>query len=326
MPREQYSFVTSLRDLKVDKPIGANWKIAGELKISTSSSVAKRLMTNSLGESIGKLEIGRILSGDPFVYAVSDYPVKDASAERQLSILFTHLTQTQLFFNMLWLVKDNSVNFELGFLQYPYVNGPSPARVSSNHLSASFSDASGQRGETVFSTAELTEAINFYNVCYGKSHGAILEPESNFAPQGDVGRISRAFYFVQAARASWHLPEKVAYYCTCFESLVSTSPSELAHQVAERVATLIGKDAPEALKVYRNLKRAYDTRSKLVHGGRLTASRDRYLTDSRNCDRHLRSLLHLLLTNQGLREAVEQSPQKVDEFFLGRIFGGCAAK
>lgn len=321
MPQRQYSFVTSLLYLKVDKPMGANWNIIGDLKISNSESVAKRLVTSLLSEQIGNLESRQILSGAPFVYAISEYPIEDTSPEKQMSVLFTHLLHTQQFATMLWLVKDNSVNFELGFLQYPYSKGPAPAQVTSNSLSASFSDATGNRSEVQFDTAEVKKAIYLYNLLYGKTL-EMIGPESRPRHLGPTSRPSRALYFVQAARAAPHLPEKVAYYCTCFESLVSTSPSELAHQVAERVATLIGKDSSDAIEIYHNLKRAYDTRSKLVHGDQLTAGEDRYLVDSRNCDAYLRRLLHILLNDHDLREAIEQQPDKVNEFFLNRLFGG----
>ena len=326
MRRHRFSFVTSLHHLKVDRPLGANWTIAGDLKISTSSSVAKSLTTPSLRQNIGELEARRILSGAPFLYATPESPGDDVSENRQLSILFTHLVYAQLFVNMLWLVKDNSINFELGFLQYPFVAGPVETRVSSNFLSALFTNATGDRGDTMFKAEELNKAIALYCRLYGQQHDEgyenLLVPMSSPSPMGQANRLTRAFYFVQAARATWQPAEKVAYYCTSFEALVSTSTSELAHQVAERVATLIGGAPREAVEIYRDLKRAYDTRSKLVHGGQLNAQEDRYLTDSTNCDNYLRRLFHILIANNDLRRAIEGKQDEVNRFFLDRIFGG----
>ena len=320
MVANQYGFVTSLFYLKTGAPLGANWGIAGELKISNSKSVANGLITAAFSEKIGQLEENRIRSGDPFLYAKAEFPAVETSEEMQLSLLFTYLVYAQWFVNMLWLVKDNSVNFEQGFLQYPYTKAHLGVRVSSNHLSAVFTKADGDRSPVTFNTEEMKEAIGYFNLFHGPQDLDILAPGSSLVPSGDINRISRVLYFLQAARATWFLPEKVAFYCTCFESLVSTSPTELAHQVAERVAILIGNDASESLVVYRSLKRAYRTRTKLVHGGKLTDGHQRYLTDSTKCDEYLRKLLHVLIDDQSLRSALEQDPEDVDRFFLEKIF------
>ena len=85
---------------------------------------------------------------------------------------------------------------------------------------------------------------------------------------------------------------------------------------------MIGNDSNDALEVYRNLKRAYSTRSKLVHGDQLTAVKDQFLNESVNCDGYLRRLIFLLLTQEGVAHALEQRPEKVNEFFLNRLFAG----
>ena len=321
MPASQYSFVTSLYNLKPETPLGANWRIAGDLKISSSTSVANGLITNTLRDQIGGLEINRILSGDPFVYATANFPVEEASEESQLSLLVTYLVHAQQFMSMLWLVKDNAVNFELGFLQYPFTTATAMMRVSSNSLSATFSKADGNRSHVVFNTNEIKEAITYYNLFFGGQAFKMFDPRSPLVPVGETTRLVRALYFLQAARAAWNLPEKVAYYCTCFESIVSTNPTELAHQVAERVASLIGENASHSVEVYRNLKKAYNTRSKLVHGGKLADKPERYLTDATNCDTYLRKLIHVLIDDQPVRNAIGQNAAKVDQFFLENIFG-----
>ena len=158
------------------------------------------------------------------MYAKAGFPTEDASEKSQLALLFTYLVYAQQFLNMLWLVKDNSVNFELGFLQFPHVTTATMARVSSNYLSVIFSKADGTRSQVVFNSEEIRETITYYNLFYGGQPFKILDPEAPLVPLGDTNRLSRSLYFLQAARATWFLPEKVAYYCTCFESLVSTNP------------------------------------------------------------------------------------------------------
>ena len=208
----QYGFVTSLFYLKTSAPLGGNWGIAGELRISNSNSVANGLVTTALSEKIGQLEENRIRSGNPFLYAKAEFPEGETSEERQLSLLFTYLVHAQRFVSMLWLVKDNSVNFEQGFLQYPHTKTHVGVRVSSNHLSAVFTKADGDRSPVTFNTEELKEAIGYFRLFHGSQELDILAPSSPLVPSGDVNRISRALYFLQSARITWFLPEKVAFY------------------------------------------------------------------------------------------------------------------
>ena len=270
MATNQYSFVASLYYLKTATPLGSNWGIAGDLKVSSSKSVAESLITSILREQIGNLEVDRILSGSPFVYAKASFPEEDDSESRQMALLVTYLVHTQWFVNVLWLVRDNSVNCELGFLQYPHTTDMAMARISSNNLSPIFSEADGNRSQVQFNAGEIRQAMDYYNLLYGGQALTVLDPGASLVPADDTSRLHKSLYFLQAARAAWYLPEKIAYYCTCFESLVSTSPTEIGHQVAERVAALIGDDASHSVEIYRDLKRAYATRSKLVHGGKLT--------------------------------------------------------
>ena len=276
-------------------------------------------MTNALRENAGALEAEQILNGNPFVYSIAEYPVEDASHEKQLSVLYAHLARAQEFINILWLIKDNSVNFELGFLQYPYRKDP--ARISSYFVSSLFSSADGTRSEVIFDKTELATAISMFINLYGEEDEETLLSSPTLVPTGGIDRVSRSFYFLQGARLMGFLPEKIAYYCTCFETLVSTSATELTHQVSERVAILIAKKPSESVKIYRNIKRAYDTRSKFVHGGQLNAEETRYTTDSQNCDSYLRRLFHTLINNPDIRNAIGQNPEKVNQFFLGRLFG-----
>ena len=320
MPPNKYSFIASLESLKVDGPLGSGWNIAADLKISTSTTIAKSLVNESLSYSIGEIEATDILSGKPFLFATSDYPLEDLSPGAQKRLLNAHLKIALSFCNVLWLIKDNSVSFDRGFLQYPYEKSKTP-QISANNWTTRYSKADGQFGVTEFSKEEMRTAISMYNSLYGATPSSDVSPHLTPGTAGAVDRLSRALYFLQGARSMEDFPEKVTSYCTSFEALVSTNSTELAHQVSERVAVLIGEDPSEALEIYRNLKKAYGTRSKLVHGDQLTAEKDQYLTQSLNCDKYLRRLLHVVMTNDGVGKAIAQNPEKVDQFFLGKLFG-----
>ena len=319
-PRRKYAFVASLKFLTIDKPLGRHWKIWGNLGISNSKAIAEEILSGSMPELIGGLEVRQILSGDPFIYALADYPDEDTSEARQMDLLFTHMVQIQQFVNLLWLIKDNSVNFELGFLEFPHRRQPGFSQVSSNFMSVMFTSATGARAPVPFNENELRATISTFNSFNKGPYDQILPMLKPLGPTSDDYRLTRALYFAQAARRAWNIPEKVAGYCTSFEALVSTSNTELAHQVSERVACLIGESREEALQIYRNLKRAYDTRSKLVHGGQLSINTTRYEEESQNCDEYLRRLFNRIVGNETILHAIEGNQEQVNQYFLERIF------
>ena len=321
MPSIEYSFVASLDSLKIDEPLGSDWNIAADVKISTSGTVANKLMNSSLHLSIGDIEANEILSGKPFVFAVSEYPLEDTGSEAQMLLLNARLKIALSFCNLLWLLKDNSVNFDRGFLQYPYATRGAHPRFSMNSWTTRFSRSDGRSEVTKFSKAELRTAISMYDSLYGAIDSGEVSLGLTPGTAGDVDRLSRAFYFLQGARAMGDPTQKIANYCTAFEAIVSTSSTELAHQVSERVAILIGKDSSEASDIYRSLKKAYGTRSRLVHGDRLRSSSDQYRTESENCDRYLRRLIQVILTRESVAKALEQKPEQVNQFFLSLLFG-----
>ena len=322
MPARKYSFVASLQDLKIGGPLGWGWTIAADLKLSTSETIVKKLINPPFIGSIGHIEAAEIQSGKPFLFALADYPLEDTSPESQISLLNARLQIALSLCTALWLIKDNSINFDRAFLQFPHGTPVVPPRVSINSWTTRFSKADGSIGLTEFSKEELQAGIAAYNTLYECKSSSDVSPGLTPGTAGTVDRLPRALYFLQGARAMGDLARKVANYCTSFEALVSTSSAELAHQVSERVAILIGNDSNDALEIYGNLKRAYNTRSKLVHGDRLTAGKYQFLKESLNCDGYLRRLILLLLTQEGVAHALEQRPEKVNEFFLNRLFTG----
>ena len=161
----KYCFLASLDNLRFDKPMGKGWELAGPLRITNSKSIANRLIRSELRIGMGALEVAPFLEGKPYVYAVGEYPLEDDSPEGQAKVIYHHLNTIQTLFQMFWLVKDNSMNFTMGFLEYPYseTSGPSMnARVSSSSKGINFTNADGKRSETVFNQSDLMFALQLY--------------------------------------------------------------------------------------------------------------------------------------------------------------------
>lgn len=53
---------------------------------------------------------------------------------------------------------------------------------------------------------------------------------------------------------------------TLLEALLSTGDEGITHQISERGAVLLGKNKGEKLKIYDDIRRIYNVRSKIIHG------------------------------------------------------------
>jgi hypothetical protein len=78
-------------------------------------------------------------------------------------------------------------------------------------------------------------------------------------------------YHIQSARHSKDLGVKLVDYCTAAESLFLSSSGELMHQLSERIASFDEKAGVSRIETYRRFKRAYNFRSRVVHGAAISA-------------------------------------------------------
>lgn len=82
-----------------------------------------------------------------------------------------------------------------------------------------------------------------------------------------VDRLGVALGYLWSAMTSPH-PELVfAALCMALEAIATTQRSEITHILAERCAILAAHGPQSRTQVYAQVKRLYDVRSKIVHGG-----------------------------------------------------------
>jgi hypothetical protein len=131
----------------------------------------------------------------------------------------------------------------------------------------------------------------------------------------------RAFYWIQAGRSARGLGERIASFCTAMESLFATSSSELAHQLAERMALFLSDQSDDRLRIYREVKRAYGLRSKVVQGDVLRQSKMAELLEcSLACDDLLRQAIQKAAADKEARKGLEGGNDDLDRYFLGLDF------
>lgn len=82
----------------------------------------------------------------------------------------------------------------------------------------------------------------------------------------EVNRISTALCYFWSALIANESNQFFTNLTILLECLLSTDRQELAHKVSERAAIILGKNNNDRLTIYKDIKKIYNQRSKIVHG------------------------------------------------------------
>jgi hypothetical protein len=315
----EYIFVTRLNNIKIAEPLYKGVELCKGLYLANDDKLIKQLLTSEFVEWAGKSEAGYLGMSDAYLYATTARALDEADPIPPLN---DFLGIGQLSLVGLWLVKDNSVNTDTGFL---IRQCPSPIRIlAGNHIAVRFSNSSASFETTDFSREQLLkEAARLMAVWLGPQQEISGGDDADLALFGSAGRLHRLVYFVQAARAQNRLPVKIALYCACLETLFSTDSNELRHRLSERVARVLGQDPTKRREIYDQLRSAYDIRSAVIHSDILTSkygnsgALEHY---SATCDQLLRRAIRKILLDADLLKTFSGSKKTLNAFFTGLIF------
>jgi len=302
-------FICRLHQIELTEKISGFDRIDDELSVTNDEAYIKKLLGNADISIIGKMEYEDITSGNLVAFSIDE--VQDDASTK--SFLVEKLYRLQSFILSIWLSFDNAINFELGFLFVTRSNG---IIIESNLLACKFSNSKGAINRVEISRSKFAEIRKFYREMI-----QFDSTRSSTKISKNYDRIERALYMVSSARSENDLGLKIANYCTVLESLLSTSQNELAHQVAERLAFFIGKTPDNKIEIYRTAKKAYNIRSKVVHGDTISTSDIQNLEIiSEFCDNAIRDIFKLLYSSKNLYEIVNNS-KALDEFMIEIILG-----
>jgi hypothetical protein len=228
--------------------------------------------------------------------------------------LVNELYNAAAFVQNLWIVKDNAACIDRGWL---YISYGTSHHCHNNTLGGRISSSKGDCHSVEFSSDELRHARLFKT----SSISPIYESGLPTALGHKTLRYQRFMYFISGARESMDVGLKVSQYVTALEALVSSSSMEVTHQVSERVACLVESPSSGRINQYKNMKQAYNFRSKVVHGSVL---KENMFDQLRGSSDYLDSLCRLLtrkyLTNEGMfRDRIESTADEIDAFFLDKL-------
>jgi hypothetical protein len=289
-----YYFVTKLYNMKIDSTLSKGKKLDEKARISNGFKNFENVFGNrTFMEAFGWVEYS---SFDNSVYIYEIGKLEDLRFQKELSRinqLNFFMRKVQMFLHCLWLVKDNSVNTELGFLQ-TYSKEPSSGTVTSNAMADSPTNSKGEYLDETFTTEELEKAITFYKMMAldeDKDTDASERLPTNNPLSKENGRVGRAFYFLSTARNESTLPLKAVHYCTLLECLFTSDSQEVTHKVSERFAHFLGNTAIERKRYYKLAKDIYKIRSKAVHGQPVKESSETMKTLLQEADSAIRLIL-----------------------------------
>ncbi len=282
-------------------------------------------MSENFERLAGLIETSTLRNARGVIYAITEHQSKVLTEDEAGRFLDRQLGLIQFFLMSLWLVKDNSVNIELGFLEHPYGN-PFGSSVTSNFRAVRFCEASGAILDCEFTEKEVRLARDFYKL-FEANAVQLGDKNMGYVVPTDFTRFDRVLYFAQAARHSGNLGLKIANYVTCFECLFCTDSAELTHKLSDRVALFLGTTPEERMEMFKAAKAAYTIRSKTVHGDTLTKKlADDAANIAMKCDNMLREIIKRVLTTPELLEIFIGPAQKLEDYLNDLIFGASGAK
>lgn len=306
-----FTYITALEHLKISAPIVEPISIGNGLFLGTSIKHVKIPNLALYAPSMGRLEFNGIFGGSVFVFKRAHAINLDAGKIE----LINFMRNVNAYIHVLWLMRDNSVNFGLGFALCE-----SEEFIHSNSLSQYYTKSDGQISELELSLDEVEESAGIVGEVFS---GAKEQEFPKFtALQKSTDRLSASNFHLQTARSNNDLGLKIAQMCTYFECLFSTSTAELSHQLSERIAFFIESEPVERLKTYKQIKKAYSIRSKIVHGDRINKNLNELVEISSFCDDVARKINEIILPNAELVRILNSPDQSLlDSYMVNLIFG-----
>lgn len=333
-PTTKYRYLVGLTQIDIQEPLGKGDQIADEFRITNDKAVVQKFLTRELQTALGGLETMALLNADAVVYEEATTE-ENLDATAALAELTWMLERTGVFTTALWMVKDNAVDVELGFLElWPAIG---EYQAFSNFLAMTVRKADGSKDKVRFSRSELREARQlFTGLLQFMGHNTPEEFKTQVElPTGQqpilighakVSRVRRALYFLESARSFRDMGLKIAMYCSLFETLFSTDASEITHKIAHRIAIFLEQETEMRSALYKRIKKAYDIRSKVVHGDEVKQDAKTIQSISVEVDEIARRIFQKLGSSEELFNQFQASKNELDDYFLKESFGGAPSK
>jgi len=307
----KFRFYAVLHNMKLDSTKTKGKRINLDeyrARITNGSGEFEKILQNpETNERIGFHSANEFLA-DNTTYVYIDGELENIISFEEMDTIglgfsFSLLRKIQYLTHYLWTVKDNNIYVRDGFL-IVYENNFRDVGTYKASVSEINSTADNLRDViSTFSDEELDRAVstmeeNLFDLDSEENNDNKRElieskyptPEVFYESEGS-NRYIRAFFFTIAARSQAILSLKIVSYINALECLFSTSRNKISHNVAERAASLVKNTVIERDELYKKIKKAYNVRSRIVHGDPLNNNEDELAEMSKVLDNLLRNIL-----------------------------------
>ncbi|WOF73349.1 HEPN domain-containing protein [Parvibaculaceae bacterium PLY_AMNH_Bact1] len=309
--------VTTIRHLELDSVVEEPFALMPGIEICNSEALKSKIAGSEVAQYLGLIELDHLMKSQNVVCCEFRQDVfRDLDIEQSLLLI---LLWIKSLFRSAWILFDH--NFECDAAYLFQIEDDEVVKTTSNFLAQHISRPDCTKTTKAVNVDELhqwermEENVGTY----------LFEQDSdgfNFLLEKGYCRTGRALQFIDIARASPNVGFKIAHYISALEALFSTSSAELAHKLSERVAFFLSMHGFDRLEVFKDIKAAYEVRSKLVHGSHLSKSKiEKTLEISSKCDSYLRTMMQLMFGEENLKSKIDVSSEQLDEYFDNMILG-----
>ncbi len=296
-------FVAPIYNLKISEPLGEGLDLPFGLKLTNDKALINSLVSDEgFRSAIGEIEHRAITSiADAIVYSIKSCDLNTVDVDCHVSQELMYVT---IFLLNMWHVKEHAADVQFGFIELPYslrnskvLRPYAPKIYHANTLTNStYVLASGKKDVISFNRDELNRAIergsNTKTVSYDDSLFTESMKENNT-------RMTLASYYMTLALGLPDLGLRITQYCSALESLFASGTTELKHKLSERAAMFIGENKKDKSQIYDCIAKAYNIRSRVVHGDFPSTSDIKKLNEiSVGCDNILRRVFTKLFENE----------------------------
>ncbi|AZF20358.1 HEPN domain-containing protein [Pseudomonas sp. R3-52-08] len=306
-----FLYIVGLTELQIKSKIQKPIKISAETFITNNSELIKTLIPKHHIPVMGMFEYSFLTDGRPVLFKTGNAMIAEASHLE----LINFLRDAHALLISLWMNRDSSANCDTGF-----AIGVDNDQLHTNNLTFHYSLANGKSKTTIITQDELEKICSDSE----KFFRGLKEQENDSQTVliKTTGRINISSYHLQMARAAGDLAMKVASYCSFFESLFSTTSTELSHQLSERVAFSLSDDPYERLETFTKIKKAYNIRSKSVHGDVIQAKDLKGLIETAEyCDLIARKIYSKIITCPVTHKLFSEPNEKIEDHMRSLLFG-----
>lgn len=283
----------------------------------------KDLVLPYFQSKVGSIELNIIkLNNNFFVPVKINYENPSIQLHR-LSALNNHFLSIGF-----WLQKDCSIHSPISFLFDNENNF-----VIKDTRNEFYSNSHGKYESTFFSENELNSTLKSYNkllelisrdkvINLVETSGHIRSSMSTIN-YNDLNKIQRAIFFIQKARGTSLLPEKITNYIVSIETLFSFSEnSDLTFKISYRVPHYLSNEIGEREIINEYIRKGYDVRSRYLHGDKLKSSKDKEILEiiSNKLDEYLRNVFNIIITNEEYKNIILDE-KLFKDFFHKKLIG-----